>query len=222
MSSQNMADKEKLAAARLGLISLAETLAGKNLAIRSLAREEIGGSWLWMEYQHFFLSGIYGDLTGAKQACKQDIIQAFVTGEAADWLELHCANPYWFWSTLAAAATHAESIPLSRQDCRNGAKSLFDKISQELGRTHGISGWPSGYSGEYLPWHVRDSFVRNILWNNEQGPETGIEYGLVLTQRFKPAGGLKSKLAGKHPPYTVQLIFNPLFDALAKTPPVTP
>jgi hypothetical protein len=202
-------------------IALATEMASKHRASMSLARHELPGSWQAGEYRSFFLSGLHQELTGSDRvSSEEELTDPVLTADAVQWLGINCLNPYWLWAVIGAAAEQAQALPLTVSDMHKGTQAVFVQLSQALGKSSSITGWPSGYSGKYTPWHVRDLFVRGHLWNSVEDQERGLEHGLILVQRSKPASF--NFLFGsfiKLPLYSTQLIFNPLFNQLASLPP---
>jgi len=219
MKDAKMTDPQKLKKARTETLSLAGQMTEQNRPTMLLARESGDTSWLWLEYQMFFMRDVYQNATGERQANEQDIIALVATKEGADWIERQCANPFWFWSLLGAACQCASTLPLTVTDLEEGARLLFEDRSEALGRTSGVSGWPVGYSGPETPWHTWDLFSRGYIWNNHRAVDVGITYGLLMMQRLRPrrlsvVGSLQTET-----PNSAQIIYNPLFAKLSTTPP---
>jgi hypothetical protein len=180
--------------------------------------------WLGSEYQNFFLYGMYGDLTGQTQACNDSIIALATEPAAAEWIENRCLNPYWFWSVILEAAKHAKQLPITLEETLLGVKSLFDTHGGTLGKGIAMTGWPKGYSGDYLPWHVYDGFQRSILWNNDMDRELGLGHGFLLLKRHVPLATRVRRRVNNPTTSadTLEIIFNPVFADLASVAPVVP
>jgi hypothetical protein len=220
MKDAKMTDPQKLKKARVETLSLAAQMTEKNRPMMLLARETDDTTWLWLEYQMFFMNDVYLNATGEKQAHKQDIIALVATREGAEWIERQCANPFWFWSLLGAACQCASTLPLTVTDLEEGARLLFEDRSEALGHTSSVSGWPVGYSGPQTPWHTWDLFSRGYIWNNHRAVDVGITYGLLLMQRFRLRRLPLLSSLQPEAPNTAQIIYNPLFAGLSTTPPV--
>ena len=202
-------------------IALTTEMASKHRATMSLARQEHPGSWQAGEYRYFFLSGLHQELTGSDRvSSEEELTDPVLTADAVQWLGINCLNPYWLWTVIGAAAEQAKALPLTVSDMQKGAQAAFLRVSQALGKSGSITGWPEKNSGQNRPWHVRDLFVRGHLWNSVDDQERGLEHGLILVQRSKPTN-FKFLLGSliKLPLYSTQLIFNPLFNQLAALPP---
>jgi hypothetical protein len=121
-----MTDQLKLKKARVETLGLAAKCTEQNQAMMWLAREANDNKWFWGEYQLFFMSGVYGNATDAKQASKEEIIALVATKDGAQWIEDHCLNPFWFWTLLGAACQFASTLPLTVADLEDGARRLFE------------------------------------------------------------------------------------------------
>jgi hypothetical protein len=72
--------------------------------------------WQMQEWQALSACGAYQMLAGAATAHSGAIRRAFLTDRAGNWLELRCANAFWFWSVLNLAAKNAATLPLTIDD----------------------------------------------------------------------------------------------------------
>jgi hypothetical protein len=220
MKDVKMIDPQKLKKARVETLGLAAKYTEQNRTMMWMARESDDKKWFWSEYQMFFMGDVYSNATGEKQARKEDIIALVVTRDGADWIEQHCANPFWFWTLLLAACQCASTFPLTVTDLEDGARRLFDDRSEALGRTSGVSGWPVGYSGPETPWHTYDLFNRGHIWNSQQAIDVGMTHGLLLMQRFSQRHLPILRPFQPRASYSAMIIYNPLFAGLSTTPPV--
>ena len=206
------------------VLDLAASKKARYFASRVFATHSEISLWAQHEFSHFFLSGIYGDATGALKAEGNELQKFVVTDESFSWLQKRCPNAYWLWALIESAVLNAPALPLTVLDFEKGLNNLFKEVESDVSRLGWrITGLPINYSGNFKAWHIMFIYDRQNIVEFEGMMQLGLETGLILFQSIKPAFSKVPirTFATDAPFYLSTIQFNPLFRVLSELAPET-
>jgi hypothetical protein len=170
--------------------------------------------WQNSAVQMFFLCGAYQELTGQRQACTREIAASCLTDGAMGRLRDHCLNEFFFWSVVGEAAKIAETLPLTEGDIACAGERIAEQQRKIFVRhAGGIS--ETEYSGDMTPWHIRNALEHGYLPNSDSHHDPALAAGILMVRMNKA----ELQLRGRPKQQTMDLIFNPLFAAMASKRP---
>jgi hypothetical protein len=168
--------------------------------------------WQSQELQALAVQGAFEELTGIPFAPGAQVRDAFLEAKASRWLELKCANSYWFWAVLARASAVAEVLPLTLENLEMAAKELSHECERILQTSADCDSADCDHEHPELLPALRQACECNMLHSASRFSQDGVASGVLLLAPKSTSACERNRFQSSRGADCLRVVMNPLFD----------